>query len=371
VNIVCCTEKFWPFIGGIETTFLQRALRLMDAGHRLTVVTDLAGEDLPLHETHDGLDIHRVNMTQPFIDRQPIGVLEARSEFSRLMADVNPDVLHAAFSGPSIFYPYMHCRAGGRPFVVSIHGDWARAAVKEGSVLHRSLGAAEWVVAVSQAVLDDIRGHFGVEAARSSVVYDGLEPPEHAALPPSFEPPVLCCVGRLTPEKGFDVAVEALAVACRSAPELHLVVVGDGPERERLEALSIQLGVEKAVEFRGWQSPVAVSRTIAESSMLLAPSRTEGFGMAALEGLQAGRPVIASAVGGLPELLDDGRAGRLVPRDDPEALASTILRLLMNPSEARKLAQRAAVESRKRFSLERSAATYEALYRRLAGRNDG
>jgi glycosyltransferase involved in cell wall biosynthesis len=169
-------------------------------------------------------------------------------------------------------------------------------------------------------------------------------------------------------EKGIDVAIEAFDSLRADYPGARLLIAGDGPVREQLEPGLAGRGLDGAVEFLGWRSPDAIAGLIEEASIVLVPSRSEGFGLIALEGMLGARPVVASRVGGLPEVLGaDG--GLLVEPDDPGALAGAIGSLLADPAHAQSLAAVGRGRALSRFSLRRCVDDHEALYRRLTSKH--
>lgn len=162
-------------------------------------------------------------------------------------------------------------------------------------------------------------------------------------------------VGRLVPEKGFDVMLRALI----ELPGADLVLVGEGPARSSLERLSRDLGLDGRVTFTGRVEPPWTSRW--RFDVLAVPSRIEGFGLVAVEALLAGIPVVGSRVGGLCEVLTDGRTGLLVPVDDPTALASALRTLQDDPSLRRELAEQGSFDARQRFSVDAMMGSYRAF----------
>jgi glycosyltransferase involved in cell wall biosynthesis len=152
--------------------------------------------------------------------------------------------------------------------------------------------------------------------------------PERAAaraalgLPPDAF--VVAAIGRLVPVKGFDVLVQALPAVLASIPDVHVLVTGDGPERERLAARAERLGVLDRIRLFG--SHTDVVEILAAADALAAPSRNEGMGRALVEAMALGVPVVASAVGGIPSVVDDD-VGRLIPADDASALAAALIEL--------------------------------------------
>lgn len=170
------------------------------------------------------------------------------------------------------------------------------------------------------------------------------------------EPGRLALVARLSPRKGIDVALEAVALLRAQDREVHLDVCGSifaGYEwfETELRTRAAQPDLAGAIEFRGYVNPTWP--VLAAAEVVLVPSRAEPFGNAAVEGLLAERPVVASGVQGLAEIIDDGRTGLLVAPDDPSALAVAIARLLDDPEMADRLAADGRHEAVERFSTDR------------------
>ncbi|HET9108535.1 MAG TPA: glycosyltransferase [Steroidobacteraceae bacterium] len=160
---------------------------------------------------------------------------------------------------------------------------------------------------------------------------------------------VLAIVGRMHPVKGHRALLGMLPAIVRSCPRALLLVVGDGPERAPCEELARSLGMSQHVRFLGRRADVP--RLLAAVDLLLMPSQSEGLGLAAIEALAAARPVIAYAVGGLPEVVVEGVNGRLVPPGDCEAFTHAVVDTLRDPGKRFSYA-RGAVSSAQRFSLE-------------------
>jgi glycosyltransferase involved in cell wall biosynthesis len=169
---------------------------------------------------------------------------------------------------------------------------------------------------------------------------------------------VLLAVARLAPQKGVDVAIRALPRIRESISDAALVVLGEGPERERLEALARTLGVADAVHMPGRAGDVA--SWYRRADLLVHPARWEGFGLALLEAMLAELAVVASAVSAVPEVVADGVTGVLVPPDDAEALAAGALAAYADRERLGRAGLRRAKEE---FSVqtmaERTAAVYE------------
>lgn len=229
------------------------------------------------------------------------------------------------------------------------------------------------LVAVSDAVKTDLVGLGVAPAPKIRVIPLGLDLERLTAELPrgglrreagiSPAAPLIGIVGRLVPIKDIPTFLRAARLVRQALPESRFAVVGDGEERARLEAECERLGLEGAVRFHGWRRDIEA--VYGDLTLVVNSSRNEGTPVALIEALAAGLPVVATRVGGTPDLLGDGRRGFLVPAGDPRALADAILETLRRPEEAhlRALAGREYVLSR--HSLGRLIGDMDALYRGL------
>ncbi len=173
--------------------------------------------------------------------------------------------------------------------------------------------------------------------------------------------------GALDRSKGFDILLCAASIACVQAPQLHVVVAGEGPEHQRLDDEARLLGMGE--HFRLLGRRYDLPRLFAALDLFCMPSREEGLGSVVLEAFAAGVPVLASDAGGLAELLETGVSGRSVPRGDPEALAQQLLAALGAPEEGRRMALAARERALGQYGIERMAQAVEGIYGSLdAGR---
>lgn len=203
--------------------------------------------------------------------------------------------------------------ASGRPFVVTLHGSDVALARRAPALARPVLRRASSVICVSRALAEEA---CRLGARRVEVIPNGVELPPDAG--EEADPPELLYVGRLAPEKG----IEELAEAARG---LNLVVCGDGPLRDRLPgALGFVDDAERDRRYR-------------RAAVVVCPSRREGFGLACAEAMAHGKPVVASAVGGLLDLVVDFETGLLVPPRDPPALRAALERLLADAPLRRRL----------------------------------
>lgn len=172
---------------------------------------------------------------------------------------------------------------------------------------------------------------------------------------------VILAVGRLRYEKGFDVLLGSLD-ALRDCPDVHIVILGDGPEAPALRALAA--GAPVPVHMPGHRSDVQT--WLALATVVVIPSRRESFGRVTLEAMAAGRPLVASAVGGLLEAVDDGRTGLLVPPNGRQELGAALRRLVSYPGLAREMGEAGLARFRERYTIDHMASSWAGVWRRLA-----
>jgi glycosyltransferase involved in cell wall biosynthesis len=177
------------------------------------------------------------------------------------------------------------------------------------------------------------------------------------------EAPVIGAVAVLRPQKALEVLLEACVPLRERFPGLRVLLAGDGSERDRLRALAGSLGLDRTVDFLGLRNDVP--DVLAALDVSVSSSDFEGTPLALMESMDAGLPVVATRVGGTPDLIDDGVEGLLVPRRDPEALANAIARLLSEPEVAREMGARGRERRRAEFDIEVAAERFGALYERL------
>ena len=227
------------------------------------------------------------------------------------------------------------------------------------------------VICITEALRRFNVEQVGLPAAKLDVVHYGLD-----AVPDAWGPAdggiggipenarVVLGILRLVPQKGIDVALVALAQLRPEYPDLHLVVLGEGPQRDELLRLAAELGVGDAVSFPGRSGDVTGWLNRAE--LLVHPARWEGFGLALLEAMLAGLPIVASRVSSIPEIVIDGETGVLVAPDDPAALARAISDVLAGPSRARELGEAGRDRARREFSVARMTERTLTVYDRAS-----
>jgi glycosyltransferase involved in cell wall biosynthesis len=222
------------------------------------------------------------------------------------------------------------------------------------------------VVAPSKAFLRECLAVFPKIEKKAMVIHNGVNIAELAAPVEAGErAPYVLCIAAHNEKKALDVLLTAFAEVGDAHPGVRLVLVGDGPLRPQHEAQARALALDERVEFLGERGRAEVAQLLHGCSIFVLPSRSEPFGMVVTEALACRKAVVASAVGGIPEIIEDGRSGVLVEPDDPGALARALTRMLNDHALRERLAAAGYERVLERFACERMGAEYERLYATL------
>lgn len=259
--------------------------------------------------------------------------------------------------------------------VTTVHG-WTRESLRTRLYYHVDnwcLNKYDQVIAVSR----DLEGHCwerGVAEDRLTYIPNAIEPEEYSralapeaarrALGVAADRFVIGTVGRLSVEKGVSRSVYCLAQVRKAFPNVELHLVGDGPERAKIEGLARELGVAEAVRFWGWQARVKPFYEVMD--LLLLPSHTEGLPNVVLEAMAMGVPVAATDVGGVAELLEEGRCGVVLARDQT-TWSKQLVPLLSQPQRRAALSRRARRRVEERYTFRRRMERVMAVYERVLG----
>lgn len=366
MRVMYWTALYAPDIGGVEVVSTQLLRGLRRCGHDLCVVTSHGHLDLPDVVEHEGVAVHRFRFQTAIAKRDLEEIVQVRTGVAALKREFRPDLVHLNITEPSFLFHYQTAEAWPAPLLITLP-VFVPATTATDSLLGRALRDAAWITAPSMAVLDEARRLVPGIEHRSSVLQNGLEVP---AIRPStlpFDQPRILAIGRLVEEKGFDTALAAFAKVLARFPRARLVLAGDGAVRVALERQAAELGISHAVDFLGWVAPADVPQLINTATMVLQPSRwREAFGLVALQGAQLARPVIASRVGGVPEVVVHRETGLLVEKENADRLAQAMLVLLNNPDLAARMGTAGRRRALTEFTIERHVFQFDTLYRQVA-----
>ena len=369
MRLLYWTTLFLPDVGGMETLAAGLLPRLRALGHEIVVVASHGEHRLPDVTDFHGIPVHRFHFRSQVQARDLKRLARIQQEVADLKRSFQPDVVHLhSAPDPSAYFHLNTTRAHASRSLMTVHQKCSTFGVtgRQDTLMGKLLRQADWVSAVAAMILEELRTFVPEIRERSSVIHNGLEASTLPVTPLPFDPPRILVLGRLVPYKGVDLALEAFAEVARRFPRAKLSIAGEGAERARLEQQATALRLTGNVEFMGLVDPEKVSELLNGATLLLMPSRTEGFPMTALEAMQRGRPIVATSVGGVPEAVMDGRTGLLVPPEDSQALASALLSLLDHPHTAKDMGEAGRLRQQAFFNLDNTARSYAALYHQLA-----
>ena len=331
MKVLVLTTSYPRFDGDFAGVFVQQAVdHLQQAGVEVDVVSPASFHHFGLAYGHGIVGNLR---RRPWLALALPLFLVAFARAS-MKAGRNVDLVHAHWL-PSA----LPAIATGKPFVVQLWGTDAELARRARFLSRRLLRRARLVLCPSQTLAEVARELGGAEVR---VIPAGVDVPEFVNEPDV--PPHVLYVGRLSEEKGVAEFLEA-------TNGLRRVIVGDGPLRD---------GVLEAV---GFVPPGELGPYYERAAVVVCPSRREGYGVVAREAMAYGRPVVATAVGGLLEAVEDGVTGLLVPSRDPAALRAALVRLLDDPALRRRLGASGREQARERFSWSVATGATIAAYR--------
>ncbi len=285
--------------------------------------------------------------------------------FAAWCRSIGADIVHTCdlygniFGLPGAALAGVPVRIGNRREILT--GDKSRAQLSGQRLAYR---AAHAVVANSSAAGDQLERE-GVPPARIRLIANGLDPARFIPAPfiPARARPAaarVVMVANLRAEKGHDTLLTAVPRILEHHPEATFTLVGDGPRRGPLEVLVRALGIASQVRFAGESADVA--SILREHDLFVLPSRSEAFPNALIEAMATALPVVATRVGGIPEVVRDGVNGRLVPPDDPAALAGAVVALMDDPAQAYALGQAARLDVERHYTIDRMVERFEQLY---------
>jgi glycosyltransferase involved in cell wall biosynthesis len=343
-------------ISGSENHLLLLLPALRERGHDVRLVMlhedEPGAAELAERLERSGVPVERMRM-RASIDPLVLGKLV------RSIRRARPDVVHTHLVHAD-FHGLPAARLARVPLTVSTkHGFNPFRSRRMFAAADRTIARlADVHVAISAGLARYLAENEGFDARAFEIVHYGIEPGAPPPAPPGE--PSLAIVGRLIPIKGHEVLLEAVRRARDEVPGLALEIAGDGPLETQVRATVTRLGLDDRVTFLGRVAPPGPVYERAE--IVVVPSFGEGFGMVALEAMERGRAVIASDVGGLPELVAAGETGLVVPAGDPAALAGAIVELARDPARTAALGAAGRERALSAFSQERCTERTEILY---------
>lgn len=371
-RIALFPSAFHPSLGGVEELTGQLALNFAKRGLEVMILTNRWPRNLPAKEQWRGLALRRLPLRLPENGfKSWLGTCLTRrqvcSELVSQVAEFGAEIIHVQCVSANGWYASMVAAQLGLPLVVTAQGELSMDAggLYQESPLHNRLlqgvvGSAQRVTGCSRATLSEVEVFFGRPLTdRGAVVHNGVGLEAFDSGPSWIhKAPYFLGIGRIVAQKGFYELIKAYAAS--GVRDIDLLLAGDGPDMDRLCGLRAELGLCERVHFLGRAGRPAVHSLMRGATGVVVPSLLEPFGIVSLEAMAAGKALLASSVGGIPEVVPHGNGVRLVPPGDVDALAEGLRWLRSGASgDCAEGLRRHAM----RFVWPRIAERYLAVYR--------
>lgn len=373
IGITC-----YPTYGGSGAVATELGIKLAERGHEIHFIS--YDQPFRLGSFRERVFFHEVEMEQyPLFEHPPYSLALAVA-IHGVATKESLDLVHVHYAIPhatSAWVARQMLQHEGRdlPVVTTLHGTDITLIGLHPSFHHItrfSILESSGITAVSKFLQDETTRDFGVPSERIDVIpnfidpevlHPDKEPCHRAALAPGGEK-IVMHVSNFRPVKRIGDVIDAFHRIRREVPA-RLVMIGDGPERPMAQDRAESLGLGDSVLFLGKHA--TVDELLSCADLFLLPSSMESFGLAALEAMAAGSPVVASRAGGIPEVVPDGEAGFLLPVGDAQGMGEAGARLLLDEDLHREFSSAAHRVAVDRFSANRVVPMYEAHYRAVLG----
>lgn len=356
MRILQITQHYLPVCGGVETVVHETSRRLVRDGYDVTVICERE-PGTARDEIIDGVKVHRVLGFQ--LAKMNYDEVRVAPEMLLELKRNNVDVVH--FQGCGHFLLWVSLFTN-KPTVITTHSDLPKGSMFWGELRSIPIRRCARIIAITEMEKQNLILR-GTREDRIFVIPNGV------TLPPPEVPRIdlgnaIFCLGRLdTYIKGQDILIQAMPKVISQVKDARLCLAGTGKDMMTLKRISRSLRIENSVTFLGEVSDYTKEVYLKNSSVFCLPSRIEAFGVVFLEAMAFGLPIVATGVGGIPEVI--GEAGLLVEKNDPNALSDALISVLSDRDLSEKLRKK-SLERVRLFDWDKIVKEYENLYEGLA-----
>jgi N-acetyl-alpha-D-glucosaminyl L-malate synthase BshA len=360
----------YPTFGGSGILATRLGVEYAGRGHEVHFIT----YERPVaiqHRDPENVHVHLVSVMEYPLFKYPPYTIALGSEMFRVSEQQGLDLLHVHYSIPHSTAAYLAREMSGVPYVVTLHGSDVTILGSDSSYLPvntHTIEEADAVTAVSKFMADEAHQRLGIQK-EITVIPNFVD--ERTFAPNLYEEErvkaerdiVVSHISNFRSVKRVHDLVYAMAIVEKQVPGARLMLIGDGPERHSVEKLVKSLGLQQKVFLTGFRSDVA--NLLGCNDAVVLCSETESAPLTLLEGMSSGLPVIATSVGGIPEIIQDGVNGFLVPPKNPEAIADRILQLNAEPTLRTRLGKAARETVLQRYTADKVVDQYLKIYENL------
>lgn len=355
------TSAYLPNIGGLEVMTHTLAKALVANGHEVLVISNRPINELIKEIVIEGIKVFNFPIEKSLLSYDLKSVKAILDRLNQVIAAFSPDVVHIhGFLEQHAFYQERLFRKTPYPICLTLHGLLVQSHFKT-DACQKLWRRAKQVTIVSKSLE---KGLFeeGLTHPNLKVVYNALTPPHKSPVDFNHNTKRILLMGRISKEKGFEFALQAFQKLKSSFLDLHIDILAGGSKyQELLDQIRLH-DLESITYSPGFIQPDEVWKYVDNASLILVPSTYEAFGLVALQGAMRKRPVVASNILGLREVIVDKKTGLLVPPGNPDAIVEAISQLLTNPTKSEKMGIEAYNRSKKLFDVKKMVNTYQDIY---------
>ncbi len=354
-------------IGGAERVIADTTLGLDRKKYEPSVWCVTRGGETATELSEKGIEVKILGISSY---RNPLNT----SKLTRLLKAARPDIIHTHGYFASVIGRLAARRAGTPVILTHVHSTYWEYRKRHIMIERKLSHFTHKIICCSRAVENFVKNTEKITDNKTIVIYNGVDEERFSPLksPTSIrtefgmdeETVVVGTVSSLTPHKGHEYLIQAASLVLGTLPSVKFLIVGDGPLRQRLEDQAKNLNIHPAVIFTGTRKDIPEILSLMDVFVL--PSHTrEGLGIAIIEAMAAERPVVATDIGGIPEVVNNSETGLLVPPGDPKALSKAIIELLQDPSRAKTMGEKGRIRVKEKFTVKKMLSEIENVYQSL------
>ncbi|MGA1864194.1 MAG: glycosyltransferase [bacterium] len=360
--------------GGTEASVMRLATGMRQRGFKIEICSIKRPGYMARDMMRQGFKVASLDLPSGITWNYPFLFLTGIMRLKKLLKEVNPDIIHSFLFQSNLMTAMSRSFIDGEKasirYISSVRCTEANKSQWRIILDRWALGRSDLVLTVSEAVRNKYLKREKIQQNRIRVLYHGVEQRfmEEQKKISEFrfklgigeKDEMIGTVARLHKDKDIKILIRAFALALKSRPEIRLLIIGDGPEKNKLKEIALTLGIMDRIIFTGFRPDVLP--LIGLLDIFCLTSKEEGFPQSLIEAMALEKPVVVSRVGGVMELIEDGISGILIPPGNPETIGDSILYLLQNPQKARKMGKAAKERVKHGFLLDHTLDKMEVIY---------
>lgn len=384
MHVLIVLPWYKPEVGGVVHGVSQLVKRLPSRGVKVTILIQQANDKPALVGSDGDIDIYAFNTRVPEVEGHRLKSLLAFVWYlcptvvrlRRFMREQKIDLVNVHYPSGQYLYFGLLRKWFGYPLIVSVHGSDIRFQYDTGGLNQKAykclLRMSDAVTAVSADLLDQARHRVPLDDKITETMFGGAEPEFFAASnesPTEHNPPFLLCVARLHPVKGHEVLLRAFKIVKESDHTgCQLYLAGGGELQVDLQRQISELGLTDSVRLLGSVKRAELTRLNRSALFSVLASHSEGLPLTIIEAFATGKTAVATDVGGMKEVVEDGITGLLAPPNNPQVFAERILWLMSHPQDRERMEANARARVEEKFSWDDNADNYSKLFNLLLSR---